>query len=87
MIETTINAQTKYYLSSFELADFIKEMQFPPKFSAQIYNLFTDVPIQDLDEFAEKFAVSDAVLKEYYKLYIKQIYPNLELEEMLLYAE
>lgn len=86
MVESTVNAQTKSYLKAEELAEIIKRMEFPPEYAAQIYNLFADVPLQDIDEFAAAFGVADAVLKRYYQVFVKDIYPNPELEEMLRYA-
>ncbi|MGE5578016.1 MAG: hypothetical protein ACM3TT_12585 [Syntrophothermus sp.] len=87
MVESTINAQTKSYLRAGELAEIIKMMEFPKEYAAQIYNFFADVPLQDIDRFATTFGVADAVLKRYYQVFVKDIYPNPELEEMLRYAQ
>ncbi|MBS3970191.1 MAG: hypothetical protein KGZ94_08765 [Clostridia bacterium] len=87
MIETTINAQTKTFLSEAELAKLISNKVFSSKYMVQIYNFFSDVPAQDIDLFITVHKISDRVLKDYYETYIKHIYPNSELEELVYYAE
>ena len=86
-IETTINAQTKEWLPEESLARIIKNMEFPAEYAAQIYNFFADVPLADIDKFAATYGVGDILLKKYYLAYIKNIYPNPALEEMLAYAD
>ncbi|BCV22760.1 hypothetical protein [Moorella sp. Hama-1] len=85
-IETTINASTRKRLPEEALAGMIKAMEFPPEYTAQVYSFFVDVPLQDIDRFAARHDIADHVLKRYYLTYIKDFYPNPELEEMLAYA-
>jgi hypothetical protein len=87
LIETTINAQTKNYLKAEELAIIIKAMRLPSEWTGQVYNFFADVPVQDIDNFSALFGIADIALKRYYDKYIKNVYPNQELEEMLRYAQ
>lgn len=87
MIETTINAQTKTFLTGAELAKFISEKKFNSEYMVQIYNFFSDVPIQDINLFVTEHKISHRALKDYYELYIKHIYPNPELEELVCYAK
>jgi len=86
-LETTINAQTREWLMEASLAGIIKQMEFPAAYAAQIYNLFADVPLADIDRFAARYGIEDKILKQYYRSYIKPVYPNPELEEMLAYAD
>lgn len=83
MIETTINAQTINYLKEEELARMLKNKVFDEKYIVQIFNFFTDVPLQDIMEFARRHQISDEILLEYYETYVKEFYPNPELEEVL----
>ena len=86
-LETTINAQTKKRLSEESLARIIKQMEFPAEYAAQVYNFFIDIPLADIDKFAATYGIEDKVLKKYYLTYIKNVYPNPGLEEMLAYAD
>lgn len=86
IIETTINAQTKNYLKEAHLAKLIKNMEFSDEYMAQIFNLFTDVHTQDIAKFMIAYDISYKNLKMYYEKYIKKIYPNAILEEMLSYG-
>ncbi|MFZ5591755.1 MAG: hypothetical protein ACOY81_08130 [Bacillota bacterium] len=83
-IETTINAQTTAWLSEAELAALIRQMAYPPRFAAQLHNLFADVPLADMERFLHRHGISDAQMRCYYLKYIKEFYPRPELEEMLL---
>ncbi|WP_338825522.1 hypothetical protein MHOCP_11000 [Moorella humiferrea] len=87
MVETTINAQTKTRLPKESLVRIIKNMEFPLEYAAQIYSFFADVPLTDIDKFTARYGIEDKVLKKYYLTYIKNIYPNPGLEEMLAYAD
>lgn len=82
-IETTVNAQTREFLCSEELARLIKEGRFDGRFAVQIYNFFTDLPLQDVARFAVKYGITDEELLRYYGKFVKGIYTNPELEEML----
>ncbi|MEW6193453.1 MAG: hypothetical protein AB1507_08890 [Bacillota bacterium] len=84
VIETTINAQTKTYLKEADLARMIKKMEFDDEYIVQIFDFFTDLPLQDIERFMVRNRVADKTLKAYYKKYIKEFYPRPELEEMLL---
>ncbi|CEP68713.1 Uncharacterized [Moorella glycerini] len=86
LVETTINAHTKARLPEESLARIIKDMELPLEYAAQIYSFFTDVPLPDIDKFTTRYGIEDKVLKKYYLTYIKNIYPNPGLEEMLAYA-
>ncbi|MEW6448613.1 MAG: hypothetical protein AB1426_11080 [Bacillota bacterium] len=84
MIETTINAQTKTYLKEADLARMIKKMEFASEYTVQIFNFFTDLPLQDIERFLVRNQVEEGVLKAYYERYVREFYPRPELEEMLL---
>jgi len=86
MITTTINAQTNNFLSEELLAEIIKKNIFPTEYMVQIYNFFTDVPVQDINLFVIKHQISDKILKIYYEKYIKNVYSNTHLEELIYYA-
>jgi hypothetical protein len=86
MIETTINAQTVNHLKEKELARMIKNMVFDGKYTVQIFNFFTDVPLQDVEKFITEHRIPEETLKTYYETYVKEFYPNPRLEEMLGYA-
>ncbi|NSW84122.1 MAG: hypothetical protein HPY90_12770 [Syntrophothermus sp.] len=83
MIETTINAQTINYLKEEELARMLKNTEFDEKYIVQIFNFFTDVPLQDIARFTMRYQISDGALLRYYETFVKELYPNPELEEML----
>jgi len=83
MIETTLNAQTVNYLTERELADMIKNQEFKEEFSVQIYNFFTDVPLEDIMRFVIRYKIDENILLQYYESFVKELYPNRELEEML----
>ncbi len=85
-LETTINAQTREWLPEASLAGIIKQMEFPAAYAARIYNLFADVPLADSGRFAAGYGIADQTLQQYYRSYIRPVYPNPELEEMLAYA-
>lgn len=84
MIETTINAQAKTYLKEADLARMIKKMEFASEYTVQIFNFFTDLPLQDIERFMVRNQVDDERLKVYYRKYVREFYPRPELEEMLL---
>jgi hypothetical protein len=83
MIATTINAQTKTYLTEKELAKLLQALRLSEEYTTQIFNFFTDVHTQDIEKFQVEFNISDEVLRTYYEKYIKEIYPNKKLEEMI----
>lgn len=85
-IESTINAQTRRWLSENELAQLIKSHHFDRTLSAQIYNFFVDVPLSGIEQFLVEYGISDAALKAYYRTYVERYYPRPELEELLAYA-
>lgn len=82
-MESTINAQTTTFLKADELARIIKEKVFKNEFAVQIYNFFSDVHLQDVDGFLVKYKIPDQVLIDYYNTFIRELYPNRGLEEML----
>lgn len=82
-IETTLNAQTQEFLRAEDLARMIREGRFEERFAVQIYNFFTDLPLQDVARFAVEYGIPDGELLEYYEKFVKATYPNSELEEML----
>lgn len=49
----------------------------------QIYNFFTDVPLEDIMRFVIKYKIDENILLQYYESFVKELYPNRELEEML----
>lgn len=63
MIETTINAQTVNYLEGKKLARMIKDMVFDKEYIVQIFNFFTDVPLQDVERFAAEHGITEETLK------------------------
>lgn len=83
MIETTINSQTVKYLREDELARMLKRAEFDEKYAVQSFNFFTDVPLQDIAKFAMRHRIPDEALLRYYETFMKELYPNPELEEML----
>lgn len=87
MLETTINAQTTLYLEEAKLALMFKAMEFDEQYIVQIFNFFTDVPLQDISGFMVQHGIAEETLKVYYETYAKDFYPNPELEEMLLGVE
>lgn len=86
VVKTTINAHTKNYLQEEYLAALIRGMEFPLEYAAQIYSFFADAPIQDIDKFATRYNIPDHTLQRYYRKYIRRVYPNPDLEEMLTHA-
>lgn len=87
MIETTINSQTINCLKEEELARMLKNTEFDEKYAVQIFNFFTDVPLQDIAKFAMRHRIPDETLLRYYETIVKELYPNPELEEMLADVE
>ncbi|HIE11938.1 MAG TPA: hypothetical protein EYP63_00675 [Desulfotomaculum sp.] len=83
MIESTINAQTTTYLKEANLARMIKQMEFHADYAVQVFNFFTDLPLQDIERFMVRNRVEDKALKAYYERYVKEFYRRPELEEML----
>ena len=83
MIETTINAQAASYLDEKKLVRMLKTMQFDTRYTLQIFNFFTDVPLQDLARFLRQYEIPEVTLKAYYETYVKEFYARRELEEML----
>lgn len=83
MIETTINAQAASYLDEKKLVRMLKTMQFDTRYTLQIFNFFTDVPLQDLARFLRQYEIPEVALKVYYETYVKEFYARRELEEML----
>ncbi|WP_027719164.1 hypothetical protein [Desulfovirgula thermocuniculi] len=81
-IETTLNAQTQEFLRAEDLACMIKEGRFEERFAVQIYNFFTDLPLQDVARFAVEHGIADGELLKYYEKFVKATYSNPELEEM-----
>ncbi|HAA90627.1 MAG TPA: hypothetical protein DCE07_08710 [Peptococcaceae bacterium] len=86
MVETTINAQTKHYLREEQLARMLLSMEFDEKYMVQVFNFFTDVPLQDVERFMAKYGISCSALRAYYEKYVKDYYRNPGLEEMLSVA-
>jgi len=82
-IGTTINAQAASYLDEKKLARMLKNMQFDTRYALQIFNFFTDVPLQDLARFLVQYEIPEVTLKAYYEKYVKEFYAHRELEEML----
>ncbi|GAV26071.1 hypothetical protein ciss_20040 [Carboxydothermus islandicus] len=80
MIETTINAQTKNYLSEEELVRMLKNMEFNDEYAVQIFNFFTDVPFESIYRFLIKHNLSEKELLKYYRTFVKKYYPNPEFE-------
>jgi len=87
MIETTINAQTVNCLGEAKLALMLKSGEFDEQYIVQIFNFFTDVPLQDIARFMVWHGITEETLKTYYEFYIQYFYPNPELEEMLADVE
>jgi hypothetical protein len=63
----------------------IKKMEFASEYTVQIFNFFTDLPLQDIERFMVRNQVDDETLKVYYRKYVREFYPRPELEEMLLW--
>lgn len=83
LLETSINAQTTNYLTEEQLANFIVNRVFPDEYIVQIFNLFTDVPVAAIARFQLRHGINDLELRLYYETYVKEVYPNVELEDML----
>jgi len=86
MIEMTINAQTINYLAAEELVLMLKNMEFSDKYAVQIFNFFTDVPLEGIYRFLIKHNLEEKQLLKYYRTFVKKYYPNPELEETLAYG-
>ncbi len=85
-IEICINRQSRNYISTEDLLGIINRMVFDEKHSLQIYNMFSEVPVQMIMKLFLNHQIGEAVFKEYYITYIQPIHPNKELEEMLAYV-
>jgi len=84
LVEAVINSQTRNFLSENDLAEFLKKKQFPEEYTIQIFNFFTDVPVPAVCKFAMKHRINTEDVRDYYLTYVKNAYPNPELEEALL---
>ncbi|WP_049757078.1 hypothetical protein [Ammonifex degensii] len=82
-IESIINCQTRTWLGEEELADLLRNKKPPGRCFTQIANFFTEVPPRLLLEFLDKHGIPAEALLEYYREYVRDTYPNRELEEML----
>jgi len=82
-VYTTVNASFKNTVSEERLAEFIKKSLFPEEFREHLYVLFTEVPVSAIYSFMKDYQISMKELRDYYKEYIKPVYTNTELEEML----
>ncbi|WP_334109405.1 hypothetical protein [Thermodesulfitimonas autotrophica] len=49
----------------------------------QVANFFSDVPLRAMVEFLERHGLSAEELREYYQKYMRNVYPNRDLEEIL----
>ncbi len=70
------------WFDSEELAWLLRNGISDEKYAVQIFNFFADVPLQDIASFARKHRIPDEVLLNYYENFVKDLYPNPELEEM-----
>ncbi|HHV16899.1 MAG TPA: hypothetical protein GXX58_10080 [Gelria sp.] len=85
-IEICVNRQSQNYITIEDLLGLINHAVFDEQHSIQIYNLFTEVPLQMIVKLFLDHQIDEAVFKKYYITYIQPIYPNKELEEMLAYV-
>lgn len=84
-IDTTVNISLKYPAAEKKLSAIIKSGKTEEKYLSHIFALFSDVPVQDILAFAEKFDISLPVIKTYYLKHVKKYYPNHELEEVFTF--
>lgn len=84
-IINTVNASFKINISEKILVKLIKEKKIEKKWSAHIYAFFSDVPVQDIVKFAIKYQIPLGVIKKYYEKYVKNYFPNKQLEDIFVY--
>jgi|Deesub1362A_J573_1020465.scaffolds.fasta_scaffold06031_5 hypothetical protein len=82
-VYTTVNASFRHAISEERLAEILKKGLFPEEFREHLYVFFTEVPISAIYSFMKEYQLSHEELLDYYKKYIKHLYTNKELEEML----
>lgn len=82
-VYSTVNASFKHTLSEEALAELIKTGDFPAQFREHIYVFFTEVPVSAVYKFMKEQGITNEEIKDYYTRFIKEIYTNKELEEML----
>ena len=87
LLEAIINAQTQNYLTEEHAASLVKELAFPEEYIVQMFNLFTEVPPVTFTRFQLKYGLKDQDIRQYYETYVKPVYPNVELEDMLNVAD
>lgn len=87
LVEAIINAQTQNYLTEEHAASLVKELAFPEEYVVQMFNLFTEVPPVTFTRFQLKYGLKDQDIRQYYETYVKPVYPNVELEDMLNVAD
>lgn len=84
-IATTVNVSFKYPITEKKLSALIKSGTVEQKYLPHIFSFFTDVPTTDILFFIKKFHIPLLLLKKYYINYVKDLYPNKELEEVFTY--
>lgn len=87
LLEAIINAQTQNYLTEEHAASLVKELAFPEEYIVQMFDLFTEVPPVTFTRFQLKYGLKDQDIRQYYETYVKPVYPNVELEDMLNVAD
>ncbi|WP_287189759.1 hypothetical protein [Syntrophothermus sp.] len=87
LLEAIINAQTQNYLTEEHAARLVKELAFPEEYIVQMFNLFTEVPPVTFTRFQLKYGLKNQDIRQYYETYVKPVYPNAELEDMLNVAD
>ncbi len=84
-IAITVNVSFKYPISEKKLSALIKTGTVEQKYLPHIFAFFTDVPTPDVLHFIKKFHIPLLLLKNYYTNYVKDLYPNKELEDIFTY--
>ena len=83
IVETIVNAPLQRTLSEEDLAAILKSGRMDERYLAHLFNFFTDVPVSEMLRFARRFEIPLQTLKQFYIQYIREYYPNPELEEVL----
>lgn|GEM_PF-1291319 len=83
-VELIVNAQTLNGVREEELAELIRSMRPPEDRRVHVVNFFTDTPLRLVAGFLDAHGIAPEELLAYYRLHVKELYPNRELEEMLV---
>lgn len=84
-ILTTVNSSFNVHITEKVLVKLLKKKKIEKKWAPHIYAFFSDVPVQDIVKFALKHKIPLEEIKKYYEEYIKNYYPNKQLEDIFVY--